>query len=380
MGFENLPENKQLTPPRMQPNSFIALVIFGMFLILAGQPAAAQSDPVLKVGISPFSPFVMLSEEEPIGLSIDIWQALSRELELKYEFVECKGVADKLKRLQEGRIDIAIGGISITEERETIFDFTHPVFDTGLDILIPSAAETSVTGLLSSLVSGNKLLFLAGLLLVIIIAGHIIWLVERSSTKRTTMFNHDYIPGVFEGMYWALITASTIGYGDKVPKRWIGRVLAAMIIIIVLPLFGYFIAQLSSDLTFQRLKADINGPEDLRGRRVAVVSGTTSYDYVTNLHTYVSAYGKVEEAFGALLQGHVDAVVYDAPNLRYFASDKGKNKVTVVGKIFEPQDYGLALPQGSPRREELNRTILKLVGTDEMERITTKWLGRRSGG
>jgi len=379
MGFENLPENKPLTPPRMHPNFYVALVIFALVLILAGQ-TAARSDPALKVGISLFSPFVMLSEEEPIGVSIDIWQALSRELEIKYEYVECKGVADKLKRLQEGRIDIAIGGISITEERETIFDFTHPVFDTGLDILIPSTAETSITGLLSSLVSGNKLLFLAGLLLVIIIAGHIIWLVERSSSKRTTMFSHDYIPGVFEGMYWALITASTIGYGDKVPKRWIGRVLAAMIIIIVLPLFGYFIAQLSSDLTFQRLKADINGPEDLRGRRVAVVSGTTSYEYVTKLHTYVSAYGKVDEAFDALLQGQVDAVVYDAPNLRYYASDKGKNKVTVVGKIFEPQDYGLALPQGSPLREELNRTILKLVGTDEMERITTKWLGRRNGG
>jgi len=32
--------------------------------------------------------------------------------------VECKGVADKLKRLREGQIDIAIGGITITEQRE----------------------------------------------------------------------------------------------------------------------------------------------------------------------------------------------------------------------------------------------------------------------
>jgi len=381
MGLKYLSEKKQFTPRQMQPKPYVALVILGLMLILVGQPAAStQSEPVLKIGISPFSPFVMLSEEEPIGLSIDIWQALSRDLEIKYEYVECKGVADKLKRLQEGRIDIAIGGISITEDRETIFDFTHPVFHTGLDILIPSAAETTVTGLLSSLVSGNKLLFLAGLLLVIVIAGHIIWLVERSSTKRTTMFHHNYIPGVFEGMYWALITASTIGYGDKVPKRWIGRILAAMIIIIVLPLFGYFIAQLSSDLTFQRLKTNINGPEDLRGRRVAVVAGTTSYDYVTKLHTYVTAYGKVEEAFNALLQGQVDAVVYDAPNLRFYANEKGKNKVTVVGKIFEPQDYGLALPQGSPLREELNRAILKLVGTDELERISSKWLGDPNGG
>ncbi|MBW2429253.1 MAG: transporter substrate-binding domain-containing protein [Deltaproteobacteria bacterium] len=357
----------------------MGMPILALILILIGQPIdAAQSDSILKVGISPFSPFVMLSGEKPIGLSIDIWQALSRELDIKYEYVECKGVADKLKRLQEGRIDIAIGGITITEAREMIFDFTHPVFHTGLDILIPSAAETTIVGLFSSLFSGNKLVFLAGLLLIIIIAGHAIWFVERSSEKRTTMFNHDYFPGVFQGMYWALITASTIGYGDKVPKRWIGRILAGMIIIIVLPLFGYFIAQLSSDLTVQSLKANINGPEDLRGRRVAVVAGTTSYDYTTKLHAYLTAYEKVEDAFDPLLQGQVDAVVYDAPNLLYYANGEGKGKVTVVGKIFEPQDYGLALPQGSPLREEINRTILKLIGSDEMERITSKWLGYQS--
>ena len=48
-------------------------------------------------------------------------------MNVEHEFVECTGVADKLKRLKEGRIDIAIGGITITEEREEIFDFTHPV-------------------------------------------------------------------------------------------------------------------------------------------------------------------------------------------------------------------------------------------------------------
>ena len=357
------------------------MLILILVLFLIGPPVeAVQSDTVLKVGISPFSPFVMLSGEKPIGVSIDIWQALSRELDMQFEYVECNGVADKLNRLEQGHIDIAIGGITITENREMIFDFTHPVFRTGLDIMISSATETTITGLFSSLISGNKLVFLAGLVIVIIIAGHIIWIVERSSEKRTTTFHHDYFPGVFQGMYWALITASTIGYGDKVPKRWIGRILAAMIIIIVLPLFGYFIAQLSSDLTMQKLKANINGPEDLRGRRVAVVAGTTSYDYMSNLHAYISVYEKVAGAFDPLLQGQVDAVVYDAPNLLYYANGEGSGTVTVVGKTFEPQDYGLALPQGSPLREKINRAILKLIGSDELELISNKWLGPQSSG
>ena len=116
--------------------------ILGFVLFLNCQAAyTAQSDTRIKVGISPFSPFVIFSEEEPTGLSIDLWQALSRETGLDFEFVKYEGVADKLKNLQEGSIDIAIGGITITEKREEMFDFTHPALwlgcSTGIIELFP---------------------------------------------------------------------------------------------------------------------------------------------------------------------------------------------------------------------------------------------------
>jgi len=357
------------------------LFILALMLILAGHPAdAGQSDPVLKIGISPFSPFALLSPNGPTGMSIDMWQAIALQLDREFEFVACKGVGDKLKRLEEGSIDIAIGGITVTEEREVLFDFTHPVYETGLDILIPKTGRSTLIGLITSLFEGQKILFFGALLILMIVAGHIIWLVERSSHKRATTFHKNYFPGVFEGMYWALITASTIGYGDKVPQRWIGRILAAVIILMFLPLFAFFVAQLSSDLTMQSLKSNISGPQDLRGKRVAVVDGTTSFHYMKKVHAYLDLFEKVEDAVDALLKDGVEAVVYDAPNLLYYANGEGKGKVTVVGKIFEPQNYGLALPQGSPLREKINRAILKLTESDELERIKRKWFGNQSGG
>jgi ABC-type amino acid transport substrate-binding protein len=296
----------------------------------------------------------------------------------EFEYVECKGVGDKLKRLKDGSIDIAIGGITITEEREALFDFTHPVYETGLGILVPKAEKSTLTGLMASLFEGQKIFFFGALLILMVIAGHVIWFVERSSKKRATSFHQSYFPGVFEGMYWALITASTIGYGDKVPQRWIGRILAAIIILIFLPLFGFFIAQLSSDLTMQSLKSNITGPQDLRGRRVAVVNGTTSFHFMQKAHAYIDVFERVEEALEALRKGDVEAVVYDAPNLLYYANGEGKGKVTVVGKIFEPQNYGLALPQGSPLREKINLAILKLIESGELGRIKMKWFGDKS--
>jgi ABC-type amino acid transport substrate-binding protein len=73
-------------------------------------------------------------------------------------------------------------------------------------------------------------------------------------------------------------------------------------------------------------------------------------------------------------------VVYDAPNLLYYANGEGRGKATVVGKIFKSQDYGLAMPEGSPLREKINRAILKLIESGEMERIKRKWFGNQSGG
>ena len=45
---------------------------------------------------------------------------------------------------------------------------------------------------------------LLGLLGLIVLAGHVVWLAERSTDRQETTFSRTYVPGVFEGMYWAL--------------------------------------------------------------------------------------------------------------------------------------------------------------------------------
>jgi polar amino acid transport system substrate-binding protein len=49
--------------------------------------------------------------------------------------------------------------------------------------------------------------------------------------------------------------------------------------------------------------------------------------------------------------------------------------VDVVGSTFAPQDYGIAIPQGSPLREDFNRVLLKLEENGALERIRSKWFG-----
>ena len=91
--------------------------------------------------------------------------------------------------------------------------------------------------------------------------------------------------------------------------------------------------------------------------------------------SYIYPYDSIEDAYKALLAETVDALVYDAPPLLHYANGRGKDKVLVVGKIFAPQDYAIALPQGSSWRERINRAVLSLSESGAIKRIRSKWFG-----
>jgi len=58
------------------------ILTVGLIALLGGWTVdAAQPDSKLKVGISSFSPFAILTGEEPTGASIDFWHQASTQIE-----------------------------------------------------------------------------------------------------------------------------------------------------------------------------------------------------------------------------------------------------------------------------------------------------------
>jgi polar amino acid transport system substrate-binding protein len=335
-------------------------------------PEKAAKKRRLKVGISAFSPFVFTDRAKPYGFSIELWRTVSRKLGVEYDLVTYHGVKDKLAALRAGTIDIAIGGVTLTKAREAEFDFTHPTFHTGLDILV-RADDSSSFAALRDLFSVGKLPIIIGFLLLIVIAGHLMWFAERGKDA----FNDRYFPGVFEGMYWAIVTASTVGYGDKAPVKWSGRLLAGLTIIVALPLFAIFTAAITSSFTVKKLQSSITGPSDLHGKRVGVIRGTSSAEYITNYQPRRVFFAKIDRAADALVRKQIDAVVYDAPNLDYYAKNRGEGRVSVVGKLFLHQRYAIALPAGAKLRENINIALLSLNESNELRLIREHWFGKK---
>ncbi|MCB1606512.1 MAG: transporter substrate-binding domain-containing protein, partial [Xanthomonadales bacterium] len=158
-------------------------------------------------------------------------------------------------------------------------------------------------------------------------------------------------------------TMTTVGYGDKAPVTLIGRLLALIWMIAALVVVSTFTAAITSALTVGQLSNRIQVAEDLNGKRLLSVADSTSAQWLIEHQLSADFFPDVEQALAQLAKGKADAVIHDEPLLRWTIERQFAGKLVTLPLILERQDYAIALPPGSPLREELNRGILERVGS-----------------
>lgn len=115
---------------------------------------------------------------------------------------------------------------------------------------------------------------------------------------------------------------------------------------------------------------------DLVDKVVASKHGTISAKFAGNIQTKkLVQYMTIDEAFAALNKRTVDAIVFDAPNLLYYANNEGKGKAKIVGRVHQKQAYGIAFQPGSALREKVTITLLKFIEEGDYYIIFRKWFG-----
>jgi len=63
------------------------------------------------------------------------------------------------------------------------------------------------------------------------------------------------------GLYWAVATATTVGYGDVAPRTHAGHVLAVAVMLTVIPLFGAAFSLFTSGLTALHIRGHLRDTE-----------------------------------------------------------------------------------------------------------------------
>jgi hypothetical protein len=229
------------------------------------------------------------------------------------------------------------------------------------------------TGLLRALVSWRFLTAVASLLMILLVAGALLWVFERR--RNTEQFHPRPVRGLGDGLWWAAVTMTTVGYGDKAPATKGGRLVALVWMYASVIIISFFTAGIATSLTVGSLSSDIAGPGDLRGRPVGVITGSTGETTARQLRAKTAGFRGAPEALHALADGEVDAVVYDKPMLAYYAQSFPADAIRLLKGVIDRQDYAVALPPGSPLREPVNRAMLEYLNSAAWRDLQAEYLG-----
>ncbi|MDX1635635.1 MAG: transporter substrate-binding domain-containing protein [Marinobacter sp.] len=344
-----------------------------ILLLAASAPLSAQPQP-LQVGITPVPPFVIENGDgQWQGISIDLWREIASGLDREYELVPL-GFSELLKQVESGQIDVAVGALTMTANREARFDFSHPFYQTGLAIGIPSVPEQSLFSSLRGLLSWQFISVIGALAALLLAVGAILWLFERR--RNPDQFGGSAAEGIGSGFWWAAVTMTTVGYGDKAPASLAGRIVALIWMFAGLIMVASFTAAITTSLTVSNLQNQIQGPADLPGHTVATIRDTASEAYLLEARIRHQTYPDLTTAIQSVAAGETDAIVYDRALMQY-RNQQLDNPLALLPGVFDQQLYALALPDGSPLRGPISERLLAVTESPSWEAIVAQYLGRQ---
>lgn len=267
---------------------------------------------------------------------------------------------------------MGIAATSVTAKREQQVDFSNPFFRDALDIVVPDRG----TGfsLWDALLASDVPSVLLMLLVFVVAASHLVWFMERGRGG----FARGYLTGVGQGVWWTVVTMSTVGYGDFVPKTSHGRGLGVAVIFVGIVMFGVAVASLTAAATAQQLGAPIERLSDLAGMRVVAIADSMAAQELGRRGIQATPVSSTGAGIEAVRQGTADAFVHDRSQLAY-ALSKASGGLMLVNRPFVQQNYAICFPLGSPLRKEVNVILQRLKEGEDSpyDAIFQRWFAAR---
>jgi len=120
----------------------------------------------------------------------------------------------------------------------------------------------------------------------------------------------------------------------------------------------------------------IKGWADLKGKKIGVQIATTGADLAAKIpKAKITTYDTINEAFMALQNGNIDAIVNDYPVNAYYIS-QGQNNAILVGGLQSSEFYGIAIPKSKPDiLAKVNSALQTLKSNGQFATIYKKWFG-----
>jgi ABC-type amino acid transport substrate-binding protein len=126
--------------------------------------------------------------------------------------------------------------------------------------------------------------------------------------------------------------------------------------------------------------SDIRSTDDLADATVGVQLGTTGADQAEEFQSEgtvgeVRTFDTIEDAFAALENGQVDAVINDLP-VSQDRAEQSDGRLEVVETIPTGEQYGIAFPKDSELVDPVDEALEEIKEDGTYEKIYKEWIGR----
>lgn len=343
-------------------------------LVLVVIPCVVVAQPHhLTVGVLASPPFVIENDGVFTGLAIDLWEDLATKNNWQFTYQEYETFRELIDAAAQGRIDLAISNITITQQRALTVDFTQPWFDGGMRLMVRSEQGTGLRSIVKGLAQAGFITAYAWIIFVIAFATILLTLFDRRFDKSFPLRWRD---GIAESFY----TVMSVVTSGRPPARknlfgWLGRIWQALWLVCGVAVLAFVTSSVTSVMTTLAITNQINSVDDLGSNPVGVLAGTVEEDYAYNKGLVVRSFPNIVEATNSLINGRITAIIADGPVLEYYSYINSDLPVKVVGRLFERDKYGFALTPHSPFTRELTLAVLGAIDTGKVEELKTKYLG-----
>uniref|UniRef100_A0A6I8PEY9 Glutamate receptor n=1 Tax=Ornithorhynchus anatinus TaxID=9258 RepID=A0A6I8PEY9_ORNAN len=339
------------------------------------------------------------------GFCIDILRKLAKVVKFSYDlYLVTNGKhGKKVRGVWNGmigevyyrRADMAIGSLTINEERSEIIDFSVPFVETGISVMVARSNGTVSPSAFLEPYSPSVwvMMFALGLTVVAVT----VFMFEYFSPGG---YNRDLASGKRSGsssftigksvwLLWALVFNNSVPIEN--PRGTTSKIMVLVWAFFAVIFLASYTANLAAFMIQEQYIDTVSGLSDGKFQRPqeqyppfrfgTVPNGSTERNIRSNyraMHAHMARFNQrsVEEALTSLKMGKLDAFIYDAAVLNYMAGkDEGCKLVTIgSGKVFATTGYGIALQKGSHWKRAIDLALLQFLGDGETQKLQATWL------
>uniref|UniRef100_A0A672Y871 Glutamate receptor n=1 Tax=Sphaeramia orbicularis TaxID=375764 RepID=A0A672Y871_9TELE len=339
------------------------------------------------------------------GFCIDILKKLSRTIKFSYDlYLVTNGKHGKLVRgtwngmigeVVYRRADMAIGSLTINEERSEIIDFSVPFVETGISVMVARSNGTvSPSAFLEPYSPAVWVMMFVMCLTVVAVTVFVFEYFSpvgynRSLVSAKAPGGPTFTIGKSVWLLWGIVFNNSVPIEN--PKGTTSKIMVLVWAFFAVIFLASYTANLAAFMIQEQYIDTVSGLSDKKFQKPqehyppfrfgTVPNGSTERNIRSNypdMHTHMMKYNQkgVEEALESLKNGKLDAFIYDAAVLNYMAGkDEGCKLVTIgSGKVFATTGYGIALQKDSRWKRPIDLALLQFLGDGDTQRLETVWL------